>query len=227
MSNQFNALLSTKYLRRADALTVPSAAPSYWNRAGLSGRLVELCGREASATLTAAFGLVLDAQRQEETVAWITALDSLFFPPDAAQSGIDLEALAVVRVPRLFDVARAADKLARSGAFGLLILDLDQPRSRTFARSKHHQTVPTRVPAPLMSRLLGLAQKHDLAIVFLTRESRQHSPSLGSLVSLRGRARQRQLGYNRFEVEVQILKDKRRAPNWHHEEPCDGPAGLC
>ena len=86
--------------------------------------LTELSGVGGSACLTLATSIVLDAQRQEETTAWITSNNSNFFPLDVAAAGIDLEALAVVRVPDAPSVARAADRLARSGAFGLLVLDL-------------------------------------------------------------------------------------------------------
>ena len=57
----------------------------------------ELCGSRATATLTATFGLVQEAQSRGEPVAWITLPSSTFFPPDAAAGGIDLDSLAVVR----------------------------------------------------------------------------------------------------------------------------------
>ena len=47
-----------------------------------------------------------------------------FFPPDAAEGGVDLDALLVVRARDLSSMASAADQLARSGAFGLLVVDL-------------------------------------------------------------------------------------------------------
>jgi recombination protein RecA len=160
--------------------------------------------------------LVLDAQKHGEPVAWITALSSSFFPPDVAEGGVDLEALAVVRVPEPAFVPRAADKLARSGAFGLLVLDLFSP-----ARSRPGPGVPS----PLLSRLLGLAQRHDIAVVFLTCP-RAGAPSLGSLISLRGEVRRAPSGPDRYQVEVQVLKDKRQAPGWAHTELCRGPVGL-
>jgi len=50
--------------------------------------------------------------------------ESLFYPPDASDSGVDCEAVVVVHVPDTISIARAAEILARSGAFGLIILDL-------------------------------------------------------------------------------------------------------
>ncbi|MGH7162956.1 MAG: recombinase A, partial [Planctomycetota bacterium] len=120
--------------------------------------------------------------------------------------GVDLDALAVVRAP---EIGRAATHLARSGAFGLLVIDV----------------AGGDVPVPLQSRLLGLAQKHRVAVVFLTRKA-QDAPSLGSLVSLRGHAARRRAAPDRFLCELRVLKDKRRAPDWRYAEVCRGPDGL-
>lgn len=206
--------LVSKYLRTGDALPRPSTAPA-WSRSGLGGRLVELSGSRATATLTAGFSLVRDAQEEGETTAWITSGDSCFFPPDVADSGVDLNALVIVRVPAQ-SMLRAADKLARSGALGLILIDLISPSAGDHAPC----------PNPMQSRLLGLAQKHNTAIVFLTRKP-AGQPSLGSLISLRGMAHRTRVGPDRHQVEVSILKDKRRAPGWRHRESCRGPAGLC
>ena len=76
-----------------------------------------------------------------------------------------------------------------------------------------------------LSRLLGLAQKHATAVVFLT-DKPSKAPSLGSLISLRGQTRRRRTGPDEFNCELQVLKDKRRSPGWIHTEVCGGPAGL-
>ncbi len=195
-----------KYLQNGDALARPISVPK-WSRIGCSGRLVELRGDEATACLTSAMGLVKDAQKEGELAVWVTGPDSVFYPPDAAEGGIDLNSLAIVKVPA-HAVPRAADKLARSGAFGLIVMDPGEGVC---------------VTAPLQSRLLGLAQKHSVAIVMLTSA---RSPLAGSLVSLRGEAKRRQIDADLYEVEVHVIKDKRRAPGWRHVEQCHGPAGL-
>lgn len=181
------------------------------SRAELSGRLTELSGQGSLANLTFACDLVLDAQREGETAAWITSKESSFYPPDAARAGIDLSALAVLRCPDKRDLARVADRLARSGAFGLLILDLG-PKSD--------------VPLPLQSHLAGLALKHDMAIVFLT-EKADDEPSLGSLVSLRGRSLRREGADGKFICSLKAVKDKRRGPGWTREALHHGTPGLC
>jgi len=196
-----------------------AAAPG-WDLPELCGRLVELGAPGAAGTLTLALRLVLDAQQRGEPAAWLTDRESCFYPPDAADGGVDLDALVVVRVAEAAAVALAADQLARSGAFGLLVLDVGRAR----------------VPDPLQSRLLGLAQKHETAIVFLT-EKPDTAPSLGSLVSLRcqagaARAELQPAGAGEggprpgFACALRALKDKRRAPGWTYQEACRGPAGL-
>ncbi len=190
--------------------TVGHTAPSAWTRDGISGRLVELTSTEAGASLTLTAALLLDAQQGGETTAWVTRESSSFFPPDLAAWGVDLDALAVVRVADVRSVGKAADRLARSGAFGLLVLDLG-PRAD--------------LPAPLLSRLLGLARKHDTAILFLT-EKPPHVPSLSSLVSLRAESALQRAGDDRFVAELRATKDKCRAPGWTHAESCCGSPGL-
>jgi recombination protein RecA len=172
-----------------------------WSLRALAGRLCELGG---GAALTLAFRLVLDAQAQGEPAAWLMTAGASFYPPDAQEGGVDLDALLVVRAPDASAAARAADQLARSGAFGLVVLDIGGAT----------------IAMPLLSRLLGLAQKHDTAMLFLT------DAALGSLISLRAQAARRRLDGGRFECELRVIKDKRHAPGWTFQEVCRGPAGL-
>jgi len=190
--------------------TVGHTAPSAWTHEGISGRLVELTNLKNGASLSLTASLLLDAQQQGETTAWVMRESSSFFPPDMAAWGVDLDALVVVRVADMRSVGKAADRLARSGAFGLIVLDLG-PRAD--------------LPPPLLSRLLGLARKHGTAILFLT-EKAPHVPSLSSLVSLRGESTLNHVGDNCFVVELRATKDKCRAPGWTHTESCCGSPGL-
>lgn len=201
---------------RSAAMTAPRsrAASSFdprWKLAELSGRFIELSGEGAASWLTMAFTLVADAQQRGEPVAWITARTATFFPPDAALNGVDLAALPVIFVADAHAAARAADKLARSGGFGLLVLDLVGGR-------------PDLAPA-LQSRLAGLAQRHDTAIVCLT-EKAPATASLGPMVSLRCEARRDDLRDAAFTCRVEALRDKRRSSAWTDVEVCRGPAGL-
>jgi recombination protein RecA len=178
-----------------------------WGLAALRGRLVELSARGAVATLTAAIELVVEAQTESEPVAWITLGAGTFYPPDAADSGVDLSALAVVRAPDGVAAARAAERVLRSGAFGLVVLDL-----------------VSELTTAIQGRLLSLAQMHDAAVVCLTEKS-QDTPSLGSVVSLRAEALRRR-ERDGFHITVRALKDKRRGPGWMHELRRGGPSGF-
>jgi recombination protein RecA len=186
------------------------AAPPAWTLDALGGRLVELSGDASGAPLTLVFRLVLEAQRRGEPAAWVGRRDSVFYPPDAADAGVDLAALAVVWTPNTLAAAGAADLLIRSGAFGLVALDLG---------------AAARLPVAFQTRLAGLAKQHDAALVCLTEKDGER-PSLGSLVSLRAHAVRVQRMDERFRCVARVLKDKRRGPGWQHAEVCRGPDGL-
>jgi recombination protein RecA len=188
----------------------PKIPPSPWNLAAIAGRFIEISASASAASLTLAFGLVGEAQKQREPVGWVASTGSFFYPPDAAHGGVDLAALVVIRVLHAVSIPVAGEKLLRSGGFGLIVLDLGTAD----------------VPLPLQSRLTGLAQRHHAALVCLT-EKESKTFSLGSLVSLRAHAERQRSSDQRFACRLRVLKDKRHGPAWSHEEFCHGPAGLC
>ena len=124
----------------AHELRRDSVQPSLWTLPEIAGRLVEISSSGASASLTIVFGLVREAQKRREPVGWVTSMESVFYPFDAVHGGIDLAALAVIRVLHTASIPRAGEKLLRSGGFGLVVLDLGTAD----------------VPMPLQSRLIGL-----------------------------------------------------------------------
>jgi recombination protein RecA len=79
-----------------------------------------------------------------EPVGWVTLAEHSFYPPDVARGGTDLAALVVVRLARADSIARAGEKLLRSGGFGVIVLDLGTAD----------------IPMPLQTRLNGLAHHH-------------------------------------------------------------------
>ena len=125
----------------AQNLRHPIIQPSRWNLAEVAGRFVEISASAAAASLTLAFSLVRQAQERGEPVGWVTGMENAFYPPDAAQNGTDLAALVVVRLSAAENIARAGEKLLRSGGFGVVVLDLGA----------------TDIPMPLQARLAGLA----------------------------------------------------------------------
>jgi recombination protein RecA len=183
-----------------------------WGLAALRGRLVELSGRGARATLTESMGLVLEAQTAGEPAAWILSPShGGFYPPDAADSGVDLAALVVVRAPDAVGGARAAERLLRSGAFGLVVIDLGLGGEHDLSMAQQ-------------GRLVTLAQAHDAAVVCLTEKSAE-AASVGSLVSLRAEAL-RSRDRDELQVALRAVKDKRRGPGWSRTIKVRGPAGM-
>lgn len=187
----------------------PHAAQPAWNLAEVAGRLCEFDESSGSTALTWLTRLVYEAQQQKQPVAWVSEAQRNFFPPDVALHGIDLQALVVIRLPDLGRLPRAANELLRSGAFGLVIFDLGK----------------SDIAMPLQSRLLGAAQKHHTAVVFLAERAAQ-DPSLSSLISLRLASRWHAVAEGNFICHLRACKDKRRAPNWEIEEVFRGPLGL-
>jgi recombination protein RecA len=185
--------------------------------AELAGRLVELSGWRSGACYTAALALVLDAQRAGETAVWVGPRARSFYPPDADAAGVDLAALPVVRVADERSIPFAADVLARSGAFGLVVLDLGS----------------TSLSLGVLSRLAGLARARSAAIVCLT-EKPPERPSLGSVVSFRAdasfaRARGEEdscSSSSRFLLRLAVSRDRARAAGWQRVELRRGPPGL-
>jgi recombination protein RecA len=196
---------------RLDELA-PPAERERWGLDAMRGRVVELSARGAAATLTTAVELVLEAQIAAEPVAWVTLANATFYPPDVAESGVDLAALAVVRVSDTTTAARAAEQLLRSGAFGLVVLDFGGGGE-------------VEVPMAHLGRLVTLAQAHDAAVVCITKKAND-APSLGSLVSLRAEALRLCDGKHDYEVTLRVLKDKRRGPGWTRTIKRRGPAGF-
>jgi recombination protein RecA len=191
----------------------PAGAPAShgWALDSLAGRFAELSGPAAGAVLTAAVSLIHQSQMRGEPAVWIAVGDSTFFPPDVAASGVDLDALPVVRVTDTAMALRAADHLLRCGGFGVVVIDLG-----------HQHTI--RIAA--QSRLAGLARRHRSVLLCLTRKTAEQ-PSIGSLVSLRGEAKMEKISFDRYAWELCAIKDKRNGPGWRHSAPCRGPAGLC
>jgi recombination protein RecA len=181
-----------------------------WRFSELAGNIIELSGQGATATATLALRLVVEAQGLGEPAAWVTVKGRCFYPPDAEANGVDLDALAVVRVPEVHEVGKAADYLVRSGAFGVVVLDLGAEE---------------RLPERQLTRLLGLARKHGTAVLCLTAKP-EAVPSLGGLISMRGSVKLARLGPGEYACELVAVKDKRRPPGWRHKEVWGAPPGL-
>lgn len=178
----------------------------------LRGRLVEFTAGRGHPQVTLAVERLADVHRAGEPAAWIGPSTSLFYPPDATDFALDWSALALIQIEDVHRAAMAADKLLRSGAFGLVVLDLIEANDAT-------------IPSPLAGRLLRLAETHDSAAVFLTDTARA-TASLSSLIALRARVEWTDVGTGRMAMNCTVLRDKHRGPGERIEEVYDGALGL-
>lgn len=227
-------------LKRAVDLTESQATGESWSLASLKGRLTELVGDTDSANISVAARLVVSAQRAGALAAWVATHRDVFFPPDLAAAGVDLAALPVVwaieketeaqistlrdtpgksrrtaHIPKLRDTpadraARSAERLIRTGAVGIVIIDL----ARTLVLSPAAQ-----------GRLLRLAEQHRTQVLIL-RRAREDDNYSGSLVSVRGQSSRERVSAGRFRCTITSTKDKREGPGWTMSEEFSGPPGL-
>jgi len=181
----------------------------------LEGKLVELSGGPGSARLTLAAALIRRAQLEGETAAWIQpAAAPGPYLPDLFEAGIDPGALPFVRLPvgaGREAPFRAAEMLVRSGAFGLVVLDV--------------RNEPARIPSAVQGRLLTAAREHRSRVVLLT-EKTSGAESAGSLVGIRVEPRRVRVGRGTFVIETNVLKNKLGTALEDPLEHRRGPWGL-
>lgn len=204
------ALLAWAWEEASPAAEKPAMGRA-WTVGGLAGRFVEVGGGPAAAGLTLCARLMVEAQCAGGLVAWVGGSSTGFYPPDLAAAGVDLGALAVVRVDEARKLWRVCDTLLRSGGFVLVVADVRGEIG---------------VPFAAQTRLGGLAQRHNATLLALTRQARGEE-TRGSLVSLRAETDKRRTGHDGFLCRARVVKDKRRTPGWTHEEWCRGTDGLC
>jgi hypothetical protein len=88
------------------------------------GALTEICGPASSGRTTLLLSILAQATARQEICALVDTADT-FAPASAAAAGVDLDRLLWVRCGGQPEHAlKAADLLAHSGGFGLLVLDL-------------------------------------------------------------------------------------------------------
>lgn len=210
-------------LRLARTLPFPGTDPLPDLPGGL---LVELSGDRETARVSSAVSLLVRAQAQGETTVWVESAAGALYPPDLAEGGVDLDALIVVRVPEVtgnLGLIRATEMLVRSGAFGLVIVDVrDLPFAR---RPSSRETSPWRLSPAWQGRLLGAAREHGSRVVFLSSKP-AGVESVGALVGLRLEPRRVHFAPGFFAIEHHVLKNKPGLPYADVSEHRRGPWGL-
>ncbi|HJL04727.1 MAG TPA: hypothetical protein RMH85_14490 [Polyangiaceae bacterium LLY-WYZ-15_(1-7)] len=181
----------TRGAERITRETAPGRLPE--RRLSEIGGLPEAAGLAARTSLAVAE--VVRVQREGEPVAWVQPERSgSFYAPDAAEAGVDLDELVLVRVPdRATELARAAELLLRSGGFGLVVVDLEDLDARS-----------GRMPARALSRLHALAREHDARVLLLTAPA---EGALGPMVGVRVAPRRERAGEG-WLVRAELVRDK-------------------
>lgn len=199
-----------------------------------AGLLVEFSGTRQTARLSSVVSALREAQARGETTAWVQDADGPLYPPDLAEAGVDLAALAVVRVPAppvrrrgrsgREALVRATEMLVRTGAFGFVVVDVREEERCTMRRDAP-SGASWQLPPAWQGRLLGAVRDHGSRIVFLS----SHPPfreSVGSLVGLRLEPHRVRVAPGLFAIENHVLKNKPGLPFADASETRRGPWGL-
>lgn len=209
-----------------------------WGFELLRGQLAELSHSKRHACLTLTAEVIRDVQQNHGIAAWVSGRKSLFFPPDIARAGIDLQNLPIVKAGEADRAVRMTDDLIRSGGFELVIADLGRISS---------------IPTGLQKRLKKHIQQHQNSALFLT-ERPPNWNRAGSLISFRGagirkqarntdtfdvrapesnieahkmnREKPESIRDGQFWCELEALVDKRHGSGWSRREVYRGPDGL-
>ena len=194
-------------VQRACSLLQPRTPSTggLWELSRLMGRVVEVSEAGFFGALSALCPLLAQVQARQEQIAWVETGTSIFFPPDLAFRGLDVQAITVVMAPDSRAGLQAADSLLRSGAFGLIILDWPQGQA----------------DEAVLGRLARVAEAQQTAVLFLTKK-KPDDPSLGTQISLRGSVFLSPEG----ETLWQVTRDKQAGPRSRQGAFYHGPFGL-
>ncbi len=213
----------------------PKPAPA-WRFETLAGRITEVRVSPAGAGFTLAAWVLREAQERGEPAAYVATGDSMAYPPDLHDFGVDLETLVILRLASALDGAAAAELLLRSGSFGFVLLDLAEdpgvpPRGIEPERRAGGVGRNPSLPSAALMRLAALCRRHEAALLCLTRVAaggaeEEADSGLGSLVSLRARGSIQRIAPHRYSLEILAVKDKRHGPGWSQREVLRGPDGL-
>jgi hypothetical protein len=144
---------------------------------GFPRGVVELSSPHAVGGSTAvALAAVRSAQKKSATqthphaipAAWIDT-DATLYAPGVAHAGVDLARLFVVRPPRA-ELGRIAVKVARSGAFELLVVDVDAIVGADMAHElpRKQARIPSSKMEVVVRKLALVAEDNGMTVILIT-----------------------------------------------------------
>ena len=125
------ALSLQSLIKRGSDLEKEHYGDLSWKFSSLVGEVIEMPSGPMTCAISFAGDLILSAQTIGEPCAWVHATKSIFFPPDFHTLGVDLNALALIKVDTAQKAAYCAERLIKSGGFGCVVVDL--PRESWFS----------------------------------------------------------------------------------------------
>ena len=200
----------SKFVHIADQRSQRQVNTATWKRSELAGRLVQLSGKGNRAALSFAASLLHQTQEEGEHCAWIGPAQSVVYPPDLSERGIDVEAIPFIVAPDIWARLRSAERLLRSGAFALVVLDAPKLRE---------------LPLRIQGRLASLAKHHSSIVLILT-DASPGGASLGTMIPLHLEATREAAAPGAFHCTLHARKDKRRGPHWRYSEYVEAPLGM-
>ncbi len=166
---------------RADrALPSPPCLPLGWGEVdallpdnGLPRGVIELVAPRVLGGVTRLCLSAVRAAQARDARAWCAWLDpeGTLYAPGIAKAGVDLTRLFIVR-PSRSQLGRIAVKVAASGAFAVVVVDLHPVGEATVAREKPSRGARRPLPPEVVVRKLALASEERGATVLLATDAR-------------------------------------------------------
>ena len=164
------ALSLQSLLKRGSDLEKEHCGDLSWTFSSLGGEVIEMPSGPMTCAISFAGDLILSAQTIGEPCAWVYATKSIFFPPDFDTLGVDLNALALIKVDSAQKAAYSAERLIKSGGFGCVVVDL--PRESWFS-------------VALQKRIANYVRKERACVLYLIQSTEgEDYERLGSSTSI-------------------------------------------
>lgn len=134
------------------------------------GRIIEIYGHEATGKTTLTLHIIAEAQKRGEIAAFIDAEHSLD-PKYAERIGVDLDSLLISQPNSGEEALQIAEKLAKSGAVSLIIVDsvaaLTPQAEIDGDMDEQQMGLQARLLGKALRKLTSIISKSGTSIIFL------------------------------------------------------------